>query len=245
MKEIIGEKLQELRKSLGMTKKAFAEYLDIKYTTYVGYENGGREPDSNFLVLLYKKLNVSSDWILGLQEEREVEHSYPLKEAEFNHIKKYRALDDFGRESVDWILERESQRKEMIEEAQKKEIPIRYIAYIGKIAAAGVFVDSFPILSEKVIGVPDTPQSRMADFAVGVSGESMEPDYCDGDIVLVKKTTDVNFGEVGIFQKENALWLKVYTPEGLHSINPKYEDMMDEQEVVRVGKVIGKVERIK
>ncbi len=36
-----------------------------------------------------------------------------------------------------------------------------------------------------VINVPDTPEAREADFALTVEGDSMEPDYSDGDIVLV------------------------------------------------------------
>lgn len=38
------------------------------------------------------------------------------------------------------------------------------------------------------IEIPDTHEARKADYAITIQGDSMEPIYFDGDIVLVKKT---------------------------------------------------------
>lgn len=62
-------RLKELRESIGMNRKEFAAFLDIKYTTYVGYENGSREPGSDFLALVATKLGTTTDYILMLTND--------------------------------------------------------------------------------------------------------------------------------------------------------------------------------
>ena len=122
---MIGIKLKEIRESTGMNKKEFAQYLGLKYTTYNGYETEAREPSSDFLILISGKFDVSIDYLLGLKGESEILHSYQLRSGEYGHIKKYRDLDDFGRETVDIALDRETERvtslkrqKERIEELE-------------------------------------------------------------------------------------------------------------------------------
>ena len=114
---MISDKLKEIRENTGMNKKEFANYIGVKYTTYNGYETGAREPDSDFIILISTKFDVSTDYILGLQTESNVLHSYSLKASEYSHIEKYRSLDNYGRETVDLILEREAKRTSTI--AQK------------------------------------------------------------------------------------------------------------------------------
>lgn len=121
---MIGERLKEIREKTGMNKKEFANYIGIKYTTYNGYETGAREPDSDFLILISQKFDVSTDYLLGLQGVREVLHSYKLKSAEYAHIEKYRDLDDHGQDMVDVVLEKEYERCK----DQQREVRIRHEA---------------------------------------------------------------------------------------------------------------------
>ena len=111
---MIGDKLKEIRENTGMNKKEFANYIGIKYTTYNGYETGAREPDSDFLILISTKFHVSTDYILGLQTESNVLHSYSLKASEYTHIEKYRKLDPQGQEHVNTVLEWEAKRTSTI-----------------------------------------------------------------------------------------------------------------------------------
>ena len=79
---MIKEKLKEIRERTGMNKKEFASFIGIKYTTYNNYETGEREPGSDFLILISQKFDVSIDYILGLQGEKEIKHSYELTASE-------------------------------------------------------------------------------------------------------------------------------------------------------------------
>lgn len=109
---MIGSKLKEIRESLNMNKKEFAQFIGIKYTTYNGYETEAREPASDFLILISEKFDVSIDYLLGLKDESDILHSYPLKAHEYEHVKKYRDLDDHGKEMVDIVLIKEHERCE-------------------------------------------------------------------------------------------------------------------------------------
>ena len=124
---MIKDKLKEIREKANMNKKEFAEFINVKYTTYNGYETGNREPDSDFLVLISKKFDVSTDYILGLRDDAEIAHSYQLKSSEYEHIKKYRILDPHGRDMVDTVLEKEHSRcqteNNIIKLNQKENIP--------------------------------------------------------------------------------------------------------------------------
>lgn len=107
---MIGEKLKEIREGIGLNKKEFAQYIGLKYTTYNNYETESREPSSDFLILISEKFDVSIDYLLGLRDEKEILHSYKLRSGEYEHIKKYRSLDDHGKDIVDTVLSKEHER---------------------------------------------------------------------------------------------------------------------------------------
>lgn len=71
--------LKELRESLGLTQKQFAESIDMKLTTYNGYETGAREPDSDFWVAIAEKYRVTTDYLLGFSSDP---HKTGLEEIE-------------------------------------------------------------------------------------------------------------------------------------------------------------------
>lgn len=68
--------------------------------------------------------------------------------------------------------------------------------------------------------------NRNADFAIRISGDSMEPDIPDGSIVLVKKQQTINSGQIGIFIYDNEIRCKKYYKKkkiiSLISLNKKY-----------------------
>ena len=117
----IGQRIKQLRNEKGYTRKQFADYIDIPETTLRNYELGTREPGHPFVVQMAYIFDVSTDYLLGITEERRAlkENDLQLSEEELKHIKKYRHLNRDGKEIVDMILEREFQfieyRKKMEE----------------------------------------------------------------------------------------------------------------------------------
>ena len=249
---MIGEKLKEIREQTGLNKKDFASHIGIKYTTYNNYETGDREPSSDFLIMISQKFDVSIDYILGLQEEKEIKHSYELKSVEYNHIEKYRSLDPYGQETVSYILDREYERvaslqkqEGRIRELEAETAPLRIIAYYQKLASAGSGDYLFDDIPTTFIKVNDSPIARQADFVIGVNGQSMEDTYFDGDKVLVEKTHNVPIGEIGIFIRETECFIKEVGENRLISHNKnkeQYPDIIpDERRIDTIGIVLGKV----
>ena len=58
-------RLAELRDQLHISMKFVSHLLDIPYTTYVSYEKGDREPNSEMLITLANFFNVSIDYLIG------------------------------------------------------------------------------------------------------------------------------------------------------------------------------------
>ena len=122
-------------------------------------------------------------------------------------------------------------------EVSEEIVPLRLWSYYGKIACAGTgFI--FDDIPSDTVQAPDAN----ADFIIGVNGDSMEPDYSDGEKLYIKKVERINPGEVGIFTINNECFLKEYGKDGLVSRNKKYDDIPGNEDVRLIGKVVGKVE---
>ena len=63
-------RLSDLRIERNLKMTEMARELNIPYTTYVGYEKGEREPDSETLVKLANHFGVSIDYLVGRTENR-------------------------------------------------------------------------------------------------------------------------------------------------------------------------------
>ena len=62
---MIGDRIKSLRKSKEYNMRQMASALNLPYTTYVNYEKGAREPNSEQLILISKYFGVSIDYLMG------------------------------------------------------------------------------------------------------------------------------------------------------------------------------------
>lgn len=67
--EVFSDKLKRIRIDKGLTQKKIAKLLEISETGYAGYEQGYREPDFHTLIKICQILDISSDYLLGLENE--------------------------------------------------------------------------------------------------------------------------------------------------------------------------------
>lgn len=63
-------RIKDLREDHDLTQREIAEYLHIKQNTYSQYENGKRQLPIEFLIALAKYYKTSTDYILGLTEQK-------------------------------------------------------------------------------------------------------------------------------------------------------------------------------
>ena len=95
------------------------------------------------------------------------------------------------------------------------------------------------------IVIPDNPDTKTADFALRIKGNSMEPKYRDGDVLLVEECDSVEYGELGIFILDGDGYFKKFGGDRLISLNPDYEPIFlkNFDEIACCGRVVGKLKR--
>ena len=64
-------RIKNMREDHDLTQKQVAEYLNIKQNTYSQYENGQRQLPLECLIALAKLYKTSTDYILGLTDQKE------------------------------------------------------------------------------------------------------------------------------------------------------------------------------
>ena len=85
-----------------------------------------------------------------------------------------------------------------------------------------------------------------ADFGVRISGDSMEPDFHNGEIAWIQKSDILCNGEIGIFYLNGDAYIKKLhdEPDGLYliSLNGKYKPIpVHGSDSFKIfGKVVGK-----
>lgn len=84
-----------------------------------------------------------------------------------------------------------------------------------------------------------------ADFAVRVTGRSLEPIYADGDLLFCKETRTLEHGDLGVFTV-NREWVvrRYYCKGGVRKLVSLNIDVPDEPISHRVrckGRVLGKI----
>lgn len=103
----VGKKMKMLRREKNISQKEMASRLSLSCSTYSNYENGHREPPLFVIEDFCAELEISATDLLfdNLYEVLSVKK-------EENLIQKYRCLDEYGKEMVDFVLEKEWERCE-------------------------------------------------------------------------------------------------------------------------------------
>lgn len=219
----------------------FADEIDMAWTTLDGVlKRGVNKANITSLIKICNGLNIDCESLYygRILPKQELLTSTPFNENEINHIKKYRSLDDYGKELVDIVLEKEYERRSEPKEFIQLLPPIVIPSY-GHIASAGtgqyIFDDIPPIMIE----IENTIENQEVSFAIDVNGDSMEPTYHDEDTLLVKKQSALNVGEIGIFMINGEAYVKELGKDALISHNKNYKDIELTENTICIGKVVG------
>jgi DNA-binding XRE family transcriptional regulator len=116
------DRLRTLREESGLSQDAVAKAIGVDRTTVVKYETGGSKPTRN-IAALAKLFNVTTDYLLGTDSSpRMMMMTQPIvattekntkfppsfvieNPQEITHMKKYHALDERGKNTVDAVLD--------------------------------------------------------------------------------------------------------------------------------------------
>jgi transcriptional regulator with XRE-family HTH domain len=242
----LGERIRTARENKGYLQNDLAKLIGVKSSGVISnWEKDLNKPDAEKIVKICEALNVSASFLLDYYGKSSFECSL----VEQSLIKKYRLLDDIGRKHVtsvlDWELERTQtaqSQSDRIAELENNTCQRYFMTYYQKLASAGTGEYLFDDVPTDTIEVPCNELSAQADFVIGVNGDSMEPDYYDGEKVYVRKTDDLSVGKVGIFVQGSECFIKEKGTDCLISRNKDYPDIIPASDMQLIGEVIGKLE---
>lgn len=234
------QQLLHLLEQNNHSQAELARYVGVKNNTVSDWINKGTSPKIEHLYRIAEFFDVSHDVLMTGESKKA-----SLPDDELELLTYYKELPE--REQMK-LIGRASALAEVYKEQvdiAEPEVPTIEIKHSYYKVSAGAGYDLDDNDQWDTIEVPDTSEAQQADFALTISGDSMEPVYYDGDIVLIKSQSAVDSGEIGIFIIESHGFIKKYGGDRLISLNAKYDDIMfsdyNPDDIRCVGLVIGRI----
>ena len=258
------DRLKQIKSEKKITNDQLSEMTGIPLGTLSKILAGiSDSPKLSNIVAICAALECSVDYILtGIPENT---NNYTLDDREISMIESYRKLDAHSRSLVAMVIAKESERQS---ETINNDRSFRGEIVRGGGSARGMAMKNAAGLSRRRISlydlpvsagtgvyltdtesvdinIPDNPDTAMADFALRIKGNSMEPKYRDGDVLLVEECDGVEYGELGIFILDGDGYFKKFGGDRLISLNPDYAPIMlkNFDEITCCGRVVGKLKR--
>lgn len=134
-------RIKEQRERIGLSRKDLADLMGITASAVANYENGISSPKAELLYSLMDALKCDANYLY--QDEMDETGGVPIKllYAEYEHIKKYRALDEHGKKIVDLVLDEELRRMD-------EQHPLKIAARTGVSLKRSDDLDSIPLIGE-------------------------------------------------------------------------------------------------
>ena len=256
---MIGERVKIIVKELGITQKKFAEELGLTDNYISKLIGGANNKLSNTVALLIQeKYGYSAEWILtgkgdkfintknSFIKQKTIAAVKSLSDEEIKAVMAFiNSLDDLRKIFESTFKETTATYECVAEESAEHKVPYT-VPLLGRVAGG------MPILAVQEYGNQiHTPLK--CDCALELVGDSMEPDYKSGDILLIHRQPELSNGELGIVmilegaEIAEVTFKKFYQDDDriiLKSINPKYPDqILKKVDIMIFGKVVGKHEQ--
>ncbi len=216
-----GEKLKNIRKEKGYSQAELAKLLNISRVSYFNWENGKTKPNQKNLTLLSQ--------LLGVEET--------------SFVSEYDIVDTYFKLNKDNQHKLEKYADELLQNQEKVTTSPKYYAYkVFEKLSAGTGYSYFGDGNYDTVFYDEQLDH---DFASWVFGDSMEPTYLNGEVVLIKQTGfDYDGAIYAVDWNDQTYIKKVYREkDGLRlvSLNNHYADKFapyDENPRI-IGKIVG------
>ncbi|COA30366.1 LexA family transcriptional regulator [Streptococcus pneumoniae] len=230
---ILGNSIKEIRKSKKMTQNELSQLTGFKQNTISNHENGKRQLDETDIRIYAAALEVEPQQLFSLSKVTTPTASPDLLIQQINDKLVQLTPDNKKivlRTSEELLKEQKNEEETKINEVSEV-ISLYQVEVVSETAAASGFNYGFGYddTDREIIEVDEQPPHH--DIATKVSGDSMQPDYQDGDILyLVDKGLTTYNGDLAVIAYgDRSYFKKIYTENGrlrLVSLNDKYEDII-------------------
>lgn len=252
LRERIRLNLVSFMENANINQVQLAERLGISKGTVNNWARGNNSPDVDMVPKICKVLGIS---ILDLYsptkfEKQEtsiqIKEAPPISDEAIKLARDYDGLDRWGQKQVrstaDIEAARVADQRRQASQGEREEpegsvvhIPFRCST---QSASAGTGTYLGPEAFETIY-VQDNDLTRRASFGVPVSGDSMEPRYHNGDILVVEGAEEIEPGEIGVFSVDGSGYVKELGDGELISLNPAYDPIPMTESTWCHGRVIG------
>lgn len=236
-KQIMADNIKRLLSAKGLNPRQLAIALDFKYTTVNDWVNAKTYPRIDKIEMLANFFNVSkSDLVENKNEEIATTSPVQAIYDQLTPPRQAKALTYLEKQ----LLEQNEEETKINEVSEV--IQLYSYNYYDHPASAGTGQYLNDVRVERI----ELPVDIDADFVIPIKGDSMEPDYHDGDLVFIQTSVDLNDGVIGVFNYNGEAYIKqlvIDTEQAyLHSLNPKYKDMpiTPETDFRIIGEVVGR-----
>ena len=236
-KQIMADNIKRLLSAKGLNPRQLAIALDFKYTTVNDWVNAKTYPRIDKIEMLANFFNVSkSDLVENKNEEIATTSPVQAIYDQLTPPRHAKALTYLEKQ----LLEQNEEETKINEVSEV--IQLYSYNYYDHPASAGTGQYLNDVRVEQI----ELPIDVDADFVIPIKGDSMEPDYHDGDLVFIQTSVDLNDGVIGVFNYNGEAYIKqlvIDTEQAyLHSLNPKYKDMpiTPETDFRIIGEVVGR-----
>lgn len=238
LKNYIGEKIKYLRKSAKMTQNDLAKILGTTKQTISRYEKGERKANQDILFTLCDVFNVSIDDFFPPISTKEAPETSQndrdelLEELTTNYTK----LD---RQRKNKLVDTSNKLVEEMTASVEEEL---FEYHVYEKLSAGIGTAYFEDRNYDTVYFDEEIDHDLASW---VYGDSMEPDYLNGSVALIKGTGFDYDGAIYAVDWDGQSYIKkVYKEKDgfrLVSLNKKYADKFapyDEEPRI-IGKIVG------
>lgn len=215
----------------GWSLSEFARKLDLPKSSISRYFNKSRQLPLNKINLFSDVLEVSSEYLLGIQTSKSE------KQTQNDLLKVYNRLNEDRQNNVYRFA-----INQLNEQRGKSNDKVAYIVR-GRQSAAGSMIHVDDVDAEMGV-LPSSIVPNGANELVQITGDSMEPLIKKGSEVYLRYQPTVEDGEVAIVRiEDDGVTCKYLYRDGknviLKSENPEYEDIVvDAEKVSVIGKVL-------
>lgn len=245
--EQLGDRVRKLREGRNMTQTELSEILGMKtYTTVSKWEKNENFPKGKDLKKLAEIFNVTSDYLLGLTDDKLKKITTQNEKTEIISI--YDQLEEPRQEKVlNYAKEQldEQENSNIISIFNKPQDDEDYITdYVEGLVAAGHGTFQEDNLHMEVrLRANDVPNEY--DTIAKVAGDSMEPLIEDNDLLFIKVTSQIDINSIGIFQVNGKNFVKKLKRDFdgrwyLQSLNNSYEEihLTEDDDIRTIGEVV-------
>jgi repressor LexA len=260
------DRIKKIKSERRITNDKLSEMTGIPLGTLSKILAGiSDSPKLSNMLAICRALDCSLDYIVSGTPENH--HNYTLTDGEIALVEHYRRLDSHGSELVALVLDKEYERvtAQSYAAAPAPATPARqpeikpskssFTRVSGGLGKRTISLYDLPVsagtgvyLFDSVatdIAIPDNGKTADADYALRISGDSMEPKYHDRDVLLIQECDQIEPGELGIFVLDGEGYFKKFGGDCLISLNPFYAPIMlrDFEDIRCCGRVIGKLHK--